>query len=717
MILTALQKRMVELLAELDEFLRSNGIEYMLYCGSQLGADRHGGIIPWDDDVDIMMSLDNYDKFIELAKTKLPEGRVVNAMELSEDYPLCYARYVDITTTALQKHTVFGNMDPGVKVDVFFCVPTSSNPKKAHQHQMEILAFNELMIDNIVMVYRRPEDFFPVYEKEKKLFEKLGRREYMRKRLPELKYKYKSHFIKPKKYIFFSAMAGNSHFFDANELTNAHEIDFDGYKVMGAVNGEYYNLESYDESWYQVPENVSSPHHIWAADLSTPCSDHLIKYRNYFNLEEILNAMRERKQVRLEEQVKYKDAIITAAKLKNLSIGMSVEKHFSELSEPDSATLDKVFSPLYKRQLNRENRWYHLRVPVSDKVLSLALLNLARMGEFAKVINFIDAAGESGISCLDEIHRHIEVSRKLIYAIYVYPDTLDDTLNKILNSSLCETAKENLSLYEAEGRVLLNKMRASEGSARIRAAEEICSFVRENTKKFGSRPELLILEAYAIKELEKQGHGTCEDSGSHDIFSDVLKRTTNGFIIQEVLNEGLGLPDSETPSGDGFAESGTVPGNRLIHYYVNKDRFEKLKTELEEKTAAENYLGLVIKGSGDKQRIVLYDKRYLAATFMGIIDNRIDQMAYRSIWHISEDGSEKTEYRSIPIFADNVTPEEFILRAREDVILTEESIAFYKEYRKWIKQRFAKASSILENYSKEFLDYMDKVNGSTKNLI
>ena len=66
----------------------------------------------------------DYDKFIDLARHGLPEGRIVNAMELSEEYPLCYARYVDATTTALQKHTVFGGIDPGVKVDIFFCVPT-----------------------------------------------------------------------------------------------------------------------------------------------------------------------------------------------------------------------------------------------------------------------------------------------------------------------------------------------------------------------------------------------------------------------------------------------------------------------------------------------------------------------------------------------------------------------------------------------------------------
>ena len=83
---------MTELLVELDGLLRENNISYMLYAGSQLGVDRHHGMIPWDDDIDIMMSLENYDKFIELARKGLPEGRSINALELSTEYPFCYGR-------------------------------------------------------------------------------------------------------------------------------------------------------------------------------------------------------------------------------------------------------------------------------------------------------------------------------------------------------------------------------------------------------------------------------------------------------------------------------------------------------------------------------------------------------------------------------------------------------------------------------------------------
>ena len=716
MIRTGLQKKMLELLAELDGLLRANNIQYMLYCGSQLGADRHKGIIPWDDDVDIMMSLENYDKFIELAKTKLPEGRVVNAMELSEDYPLCYARYVDATTTALQKHTVFGGVDPGVKVDVFFCVPTSSNPKKAFQHQMEILAFNELMIDNTVMIYRRPEEFFPVYEKEKKLFDKLGRLEYMRKRLPDLKYRYDSRLIKPKQYLFFSGMAGNSHFFDAGEITNAYEVDFDGYKIMAAKNGEYYDIESYGESWYQIPENVSKPHHVWAVDLNTPYTQHLDKLGSYFDLDEILLALRARKQLKLEEQIRFKGAIITASEIKNLAVGMSVEKKYSELKDPDLSCLETVFAPYYDRQLHKENKWYSLKVPVSDTVFTAALFTLARMGEFARVMDMLKVAGEKKTASFDELQRHIEISRKLIYAIYVYPDTLEDTYNSIVAGNLYETAKGNLSLYEAEGRLILSRMKAASGQDKVNLANSIIDFVNKHMREFGNRTELLILKAHALKALEMQDQPSVNEC-SRDIYEDVLKRAYNGFIIQEVLDEGFDLPEHTEKHSKGFTSGGTCPGNEIIHYYVTKERFESLKGELEAKAAKNSCLKMEIKGSGDKQRIILYDKRYLSSSVLSVIQKKIDTMAYRNIWHISPDENEKVERRKMMVFADNISPEEFLIRAESDGILNEKKAASYMEYRDWTKNTLDKVETVLDKYNRDFLEYMDKVNGDTKDII
>lgn len=66
MVLEDLQKLIFQLLEELDKICKENNIEYWLEAGTLLGAVRHSGFIPWDDDIDISMSRDNYEKLISL---------------------------------------------------------------------------------------------------------------------------------------------------------------------------------------------------------------------------------------------------------------------------------------------------------------------------------------------------------------------------------------------------------------------------------------------------------------------------------------------------------------------------------------------------------------------------------------------------------------------------------------------------------------------------
>jgi hypothetical protein len=70
--LLKLQKANMKILIEIDRICKRHGIKYYLDAGTLLGAIRHGGFIPWDDDADIAMTRENYEKFKKVAKKELP---------------------------------------------------------------------------------------------------------------------------------------------------------------------------------------------------------------------------------------------------------------------------------------------------------------------------------------------------------------------------------------------------------------------------------------------------------------------------------------------------------------------------------------------------------------------------------------------------------------------------------------------------------------------
>ena len=59
------QQVLFELMCKFDKICRDNGIVYYLGGGTALGAVRHGGFLPWDDDVDLYITRENYNKIIE----------------------------------------------------------------------------------------------------------------------------------------------------------------------------------------------------------------------------------------------------------------------------------------------------------------------------------------------------------------------------------------------------------------------------------------------------------------------------------------------------------------------------------------------------------------------------------------------------------------------------------------------------------------------------
>ncbi len=82
-------------LDEIDRICKKHNIEYFADWGTFLGAVRHGGFVPWDDDLDICMKREDYNKFRAVADLELPKNFVIHDYERKEEHQLFLARIVN----------------------------------------------------------------------------------------------------------------------------------------------------------------------------------------------------------------------------------------------------------------------------------------------------------------------------------------------------------------------------------------------------------------------------------------------------------------------------------------------------------------------------------------------------------------------------------------------------------------------------------------------
>lgn len=127
----------------LDKVCRDNGIEYSLAGGTLLGAVRHGGFIPWDDDIDVILTRPNYDNLMQVLMKK--ESTEFDLLYYKKTATfISYARLIHSKTFAVSKHNK-SNLLSGVWLDIF---PIDSLPDdlvERSKQQKEIKKYSKYL--------------------------------------------------------------------------------------------------------------------------------------------------------------------------------------------------------------------------------------------------------------------------------------------------------------------------------------------------------------------------------------------------------------------------------------------------------------------------------------------------------------------------------------------------------------------------------------------
>lgn len=107
------------ILIEFDRICRKHDIKYQLYSGSLIGAIRHKGFIPWDDDIDVAMLREEYDKLLEVMEEELEDLYFFQSFETDPNYMNKYPKIRKNGTVFLERVVEGLDIHHGVYMDVF----------------------------------------------------------------------------------------------------------------------------------------------------------------------------------------------------------------------------------------------------------------------------------------------------------------------------------------------------------------------------------------------------------------------------------------------------------------------------------------------------------------------------------------------------------------------------------------------------------------------
>lgn len=109
----------LDILNVIDQVCRENNLHYSLYAGTLLGAVRHQGFIPWDDDLDVCMPRDDYVKFLKIWKDKDHSGYILQNKQNTPSFTQSFSKIRKDHTTFLQYEWEKDRYHTGIFVDVF----------------------------------------------------------------------------------------------------------------------------------------------------------------------------------------------------------------------------------------------------------------------------------------------------------------------------------------------------------------------------------------------------------------------------------------------------------------------------------------------------------------------------------------------------------------------------------------------------------------------
>ncbi len=462
------QKYLTNLLLEIDAICKKYDIEYFIDYGTTLGAVRHQGFIPWDDDIDINMTEENYYKWVEACKKELdPEKRYYSDGRLDREFPGVFGRYIDVETMRMSNNFAFWKPICGQSIDVFYLLELPGDPQLKQKAIDLYFVYDEYSNSSYRHYRKKTAEQMRLYEECLELEKKIGKEQVLKQFEEKIFHK---HYDDCDTYIVTSARKfGPSSIAPKSYYDSVYMADFEGHKFP--IAGKYVELMThyYGDSWDILPENKK--HHSQMSKTDFKCKDYFEDYSRLIDKDSLLKERQEFKNIAVKEGYlvfehlnnvykKVGDCVVLKIKRQLAKSGVSI----NDLLVPDDKEklncLDELFSEYYAKQLNPSVRYWEILFDIDDDLLYGAVFNLVYnrndLNSFNKIMKLINENKVTPPKKVMQLWELVLIARKVkaevIYKNYdVAEKLLSDGLEKFPCSKELKIFRLILNVLTADG--------------------------------------------------------------------------------------------------------------------------------------------------------------------------------------------------------------------------------------------------------------------------
>ena len=413
-----MQVGLLTLLKEFDTICRKHGITYYLEGGSLLGAVRHKGFLPWDDDIDLSITRENFQKLLSVIDEELPENRELYCYERFPNYLRDTVKYTNLDTTVLFRNHILDGNAAGQHIDLFILDPVPADEKAQAEYKKNATIYSELLTP-VYVLCEDIADYFEEYQQYLQMMEERGR-DYVLDLFRKKLFTYED----SDDCDTYLLRWGNRHMFYPKEWFGTPvELQFeDG---CFPAPSQYYRFlrRQFGDTWMIIPDAAHQEEHNTFDNYNVPCKTFIADYAGFIDYEAYRRDNVERKQhnvclLREKKQLAKLDAVnyyvMKNAEQKALTAALSEEAK-TMLGQEAYGEFLELYKPYYMAQLSNACVRYGLAITADPAVVHACAFSMTMMGNFGQAEKLIRAAKTESPE-LDELMEMISDIRGCVLA-------------------------------------------------------------------------------------------------------------------------------------------------------------------------------------------------------------------------------------------------------------------------------------------------------------